>query len=504
MSQNFMRSPLASTPAQARQTRQQLANPEDSLSYELGKAVQELPPLYTRLLAASISLLVFGAIAWAHYSQVDEVAIAPGELIASTQVRPLRSLGGGTIKAVKIKEGDRVKKGDILIERDPDLPQAEVDRLAKSTQLIREDLGRLEAERTGAATAGTALQDQLLTARLQDFEAKRAGAIAEANRQIAVINEAKVRLTRLQENLVNAKINLVNAKTNLANSKSLLNKANNSLALAEKREKALTTLLIPGAVPRLDYVDAQERVVRAQAEVTTAQDSITNVQNKVTEAQDKITSLEKDIAAQGQTIRQAEQAYQSVRNQADRLQSERQSEILTKFNQRQEELTTVAGQLEEAKKQREVETISSPVTGTVYSVKATKGPVQAGEELLSILPESEELLVEVKVLNRDIGFIRKGMKAKVKMATFPFQEFGTVEGEVVQVSPNAIADKELGLVFPTRIRLKQHSLQVQSQKVAFTPGMAATGEIVTRKKSVLTFLIEPVTRRFSEAFSVRS
>ncbi|MBD2741739.1 hypothetical protein [Coleofasciculus sp. FACHB-1120] len=194
--------------------------------------MQELPPLYTRLLAGSISLLVFGAIAWAHYSQVDEVAVAPGDIDCL-----------------------RIKKGDILIERDPDLPQAEVDRLATSTQLIREELGRLQAERTGGATAGTALQDQLLTARLQDFEAKRAGAIAEANRQIAVVNEAKVRLTRLQENLANAKINLVNAETNLANSKSLLNKANSSLALAEKREKALTTLLIPGAFPRLDYMN---------------------------------------------------------------------------------------------------------------------------------------------------------------------------------------------------------------------------------------------------------
>lgn len=89
--------------------------------------------------------------------------------------------------------------------------------------------------------------------------------------------------------------------------------------------------------------------MRAQAEVTTAQDNITNVQNKVTEAQDKITSLEKDIAAQVQAIRQAEQAYQSVRNQADQLKSVRQSEILSEFNQRQEELTTVAGQLEVAK-----------------------------------------------------------------------------------------------------------------------------------------------------------
>ena len=491
-----MQFPIVSSPAQARQTRERFANPEDQLSYELGKAVQELPPLYTRVLAGSISLLVFGAIAWAHFSKVEEVAVAPGEVMASVQVRPVRSLGGGDIRAVKVKEGDRVKKGDILIERNPDLPQAEVDRLAKSAKLIREDIGRLEAERTGAATAGTNLQDQLLTSRLKDFEAKRAAAVAEANRQIAVINEAKVGLTRLEENLTNAKTNLTNAESILVQAKSVL-------ANAEKREEGLRLLVANGATPRLDYLDAQARVIQAQAEITKAEDGITNAKDKVTEAENKVTSIEKEIAAQGQKIQQAEQAYQSARKQADSLGSERQSQILTELNKRREEQTTVEGQLQQAKKQREQETIEAPVAGTIYSVKATKGPVQSGEELLSILPDGEQLSLEVKVLNRDIGFIREGMKAKVKMATFPFQEFGTIEGTVAQVSPNAITDKDLGLVFPTRIRLNQHSIKVRGQDVAFTPGMAATGEIVTRKKSVLTFLIEPVTRRFSEAFSVR-
>lgn len=123
--------------------------------------------------------------------------------------------------------------------------------------------------------------------------------------------------------------------------------------------------------------------------------------------------------------------------------------------------------------------------------------------MLSILPAGEDILLEVKVLNRDIGFIRPGMTAKVKMATFPFQEFGTIDGKVVQISPNAVVDKDLGLVFPTRIQLSQHSIKVRGEEVAFTPGMSANGEIVTRQKSVLTFIIEPVTRRFSEAFSVR-
>lgn len=494
---------LHSSPAQSRQVRQQFASSEDYLSYELGKAVQELPPLYTRLLAGSISLLVFGAIAWAHLSKVDEVAVAPGDLIANLQVRPVRSLGEGSILSVKVKEGDRVEKGDVVIERDPGLPQVEVDRLTKSAELIRQDLARLEAERTGSATAGTNLQDQLLNSRLQDFEARQAAAIAEANSQAAVLNEAKVRLARLQENLINSKTNLTNAKTNLVNAESILVKAKNTLVNAKKREQGLRILLADGATPRLDYIEAQDRVIQAEAEVTRSSDAITNAQTKITESTDVVTSIEKEIAAQVQRIRQAEQAYQAAHNQAQRLKSERQSEILTQINKRREELTTVEGQLEQALKQREQETIESPVTGTIYSVKATQGPVQAGEELLSILPEGEDLLLEVKVLNRDIGFIREGMKAKVKMATFPFQEFGTIDGEVVKVSANAIADKELGLVFPTRIKLNKDLIMVRGQEVQLTPGMAATGEIVTRRKSVLTFLIEPVTRRFNEAFSVR-
>jgi HlyD family secretion protein len=172
---DFMQWAIAASPVQARQTKERFAKPEDQLSYELGKAVQELPPLYTRLLALSIGLLVLGAIAWAHFSMVDEVAVASGELIASTQVRPVRALGGGNIRAIKVKEGDRIVKGQVLIERNPDLPQAEVDRLAKSSQLIQR---RLKMPRSGTyrrvKLPSTNLQDQLIISRLKDFEARQA------------------------------------------------------------------------------------------------------------------------------------------------------------------------------------------------------------------------------------------------------------------------------------------------------------------------------------------
>jgi HlyD family secretion protein len=478
-----MKVSISSNPAQSRQVRQQLANPDESLSYELGKAVQELPPLYTRLLAGAISLLAFGTLAWTAVSKVDEVAVAQGELIPSAQVRPVRSLGGGTIQDIRVKEGDVVKKGQVLLEVEPEKTKvidAEIAKLEDSSKLIRDDLARLDSERTGNSGTGTALQNELLTARLKAFDEQKAAAEAEANQQLAIISEGRTKLTRFQENLANANADLKNSETLVAN--------------AQDRLQRLKTLEKDGAIGNI--------------EVIRSRDEVANSTSRLNDAKDKITSLSKEIDAQEQRIQQAEQSYQAAKSKAEGLGSQRQSEILTQLTKRKEELSATKGQLESAKRQRELSKVEAPFDGTVYSVKATKGPVQQGEELLSVLPEGEDVVLEVKVLNRDIGFIREGQKAKVKMETFPFQEFGLVQGEVIKVSPNAIVEKNeqgqsMGPVFPTRIRLNKSVLDVHGKKVLLTPGMRASGEIVTRQKTVLTFLIEPVTRRFSEAFSVR-
>jgi HlyD family secretion protein len=471
-------------PGPSQQAKRHFVNPEESLSYELGKAVQELPPLYTRLLAGSVSVLVLGTITWANFSLVDEVAIARGELIPSTEVRPLRSLSRGTITNVAKGEGETVQKGEVLLTIDPistnpKSQEEEVQRLTKSVQLIREDIARLEAERAGQSATGTDVQDQLLTSRLAEFDSKQASATADANRQVASRSEAEVRLRRLRENLINARTNLVNAQDNYQK--------------ALEKKKGLETLQSSGAVPRVDFLNAQIEV--------------TNSRDRVTEAEDKIISIEREIDGQQQRIEQADQAFQSAASQSQGLGSQRTTEILTQLNRRREELTTAEGQLAEAKKLKEKgkeqEVIKAPFDGTIYSLKATKGTIQEGEELLSITPSNEELPLQVKVLNRDIGFIKPDMPVKVKLDTFPFQEFGIVEGTVQQVSTNAITEKDVGLVFLTRVTLKKHDVEVRGKQVKFTPGMSATAEIVTRKKSVLTFIMEPVTRRFSEAFSVR-
>ena len=488
---------------QSRQIKQQFVSEDRYLSYELGQAVKKLPPLYTRFLAGGISVILFGALSWAYFSKVDEVAVAQGKLVPAEQMRPVHSLDAGLITDVKVKAGDRVAKDDILIERDPTLTQTDITRLQKSARLIAEDIKRLDAERRGETAVGVSLQDQLLAARLQNFEAHHTAAIAEANRQRAAMEQAKIQHTRLQENLANARINLTNAQTQLANTQTIYQQTQASLEIAREEEQSLQALLAPGAIAKLSYLNAKNKLIRSETDLIRAKKDIATAQDQITQIQDKIISLEKDLAAQTEEIIQAQQAYQAAQATASRLTSERQSEIIAQLNQRQEELTKIEGELARAEKNLGKETVKAPVAGIIYNLKASSGPVQGGEELLSILPEGEEIILEVHALNRDIGFIARGMKVKVKLATFPFQEFGTIEGEVVEISADAIADEKLGLIFPVKVKLQQQSIQVNGESIDLVPGMSATGDIVTRQKSILSFLIEPVARRLSEAFSVR-
>ena len=179
-----MKVSLSATPAQSRQLKEQFANPQETLSYELGQAVQELPPLYTRVLAATITAVVLGTIGWAHFSEIDEVATAEGKLIPSTEVRPVRALSLGSVSSVKVKLGDEVKKDQVLVEIDPGASETSVVAIRKDILKIEENITRLEAESQGRSDVGDPEQRALLASRRLDLAQKNLSAQSEANRQL--------------------------------------------------------------------------------------------------------------------------------------------------------------------------------------------------------------------------------------------------------------------------------------------------------------------------------
>lgn len=335
----------------------------------------------------------------------------------------------------------------------------------------------------------------MIASRQKEFSDKQNAAIAEANRQSAAIAEAQSTSARIESALQTAQATLTNANASKDQAREALN-------IAQKQRDQLRSLENTGAVPN-------QQILESAAKVTQAKQQLTSAINQVNDAQGQIESLKRQADAQQERIRQAQQAFESARSSASGLAPQRQSEILTQLKQRREELTRKQGEIAVAtQQQKDREAITAPFDGVVYNLKATQGPIQQGEELLSLLPEDRDLVLEVKILNRDIGFIKPGMKAKVKLATFPYQEFGIIEGELISISPDAVVERdengrELGPVFPAKVRLDRKSLAVRGREVELSPGMAGTADIVTRERSILSFLIEPITRRFNEAFSVR-
>jgi HlyD family secretion protein len=381
-------------------------SPEAELSYELGQAVQELPPLYTRLLAASISCIVFGAIAWAALSRVDEVAVADGMLVPSEKVQPVRSLSSGSIQAIRVKEGQHVKKDEVLAELKTDQIQTQLRNLDQRIAGVRVDIQLIPKDsRKGQAT---------------------------------LVRQAQIELDGLYQKLKSA----------------------------QGKVNRLGILSRQGGIARQDYLDAQDDVDTFKTQIASKQQEIQEVQQK-------------DYAGKSGSTSQLGGLYQALKQ--------------------------LEGEKQQALHQLKQSTLTAPVAGTIYDLQVTpvQGNVQPGQELLSILPDGGKMILQVNVRNEDIGFIHSGMKARIKLATFPFQEFGTIDGTVDQVSPNGVLNEKLGFVFPTKIQLKKDFVKARGKDVKFIPGMAATGEIVTRKRSILSALIEPVVQRFDESFSGR-
>ena len=131
------------------------------------------------------------------------------------------------------------------------------------------------------------------------------------------------------------------------------------------------------------------------------------------------------------------------------------------------------------------------------------GVVQAGEALMMVVPATDDLEAEVNILNRDAGFVRPGQPVQIKIESFPYTRYGTITGEVIQVTPDAVSDEALGLIYPARVRLDRVSVQTDGGDIPLSPGMALTAEIKTDERRVIDYLLSPLQEYQSMAMRER-
>lgn len=213
---------------------------------------------------------------------------------------------------------------------------------------------------------------------------------------------------------------------------------------------------------------------------------------RLSEALQQLVETEQALAGSLEKQGQAEAALRAARQQRRQGESAWRRERAEASDKR----AAAEQEILKAKKRRDLQRLAAPIDGTVTNLAAwtVGGVVKPGDTLMNIVPLSATPEIEAMVLNKDAGFVLAGQKVTVKFDAFPFTRYGTVDGEVIDVSRDANKDEKLGLIYPVRVRLDAADIDVDGKKVAISPGMAVNAEIITGDRRVIDYVLSPILR----------
>ncbi len=397
------------------------------------------------IVSVSIGFAVF--ILWAMLAKVDEVTAGQGKVIPSSKVQLIQSAEPATLVELLVRSGQQVTKGQLLARLDnPESRsiQAETDALqARSARLESEGMGGSSASLGGEEATLSAVRRQALSSRVSALRSA-----AEQRRREAA--EAAATISSLSRSLV----------------------------LAQENVDRLEPLAAKNIVPVTELANAQREVVDLQGRIAAAREQ----QGRA-------------MAAVSESNSQASEASFTFRQEALNERSQVQQKIAIN-RQSLSGAQGAPGRME----------LRSPVNGIVNDVQVTTigGFVQPGEKVMEVVPMGDKLLVETRVKPSDIAFIKVGDKALVKVTAYDFSTYGGLEGRVDRISADSIYDDvERQAYFIVIVETQKAYLDKIGRRLPITPGMMTDTQIITGRKSVLSYLLKPVLKARSDALRER-
>lgn len=452
---------------QAWQRRKELEPPQ-RLTYETqflpaALALQEAPVHPAPRIVMAL-LIVFAVIAllWASFGRVDIVATASGKIIPNDRIKIIQPLETAVVKSIHVRDGQLIKQGDLLIELDATNAQADTDRLRNEWLTAHYDAKRaralldaLEGEQlvlTHLETASPQRQSaeqRLLTGQWGEYLAKSEALSAEITRRAAELRAVREVVSKLSQ----------------------------TAPLARQRADDFKGLQDKKYVSRHDYLQLEQSAIEQ----------------------------ERELAAQKARLEEFKAALEEARRQQAALTAEVRRINLDLLHQAEQKIQGLSQELLKAEQRGKLLRLTAPVEGTVQqlAVHTIGGVVTPAQPLMVIVPKENVLEVEAFVANKDIGFVYPAQTAQVKVETFNFTKYGSLDGEVLHVSNDAIQDENLGLVYAARVALKQHSLRVEDKFVNLSPGMAVTVEIKTGKRKLIEYFLGPLLQYKDESLRER-
>ena len=438
----------------------------DAKTYRWQRNVDTSTDRITLMGYGSVAVFLLGFGFWAAMAPIAGATIAPGVVAAAGQNVMIQHLEGGVVSSIKVREGDRVLRGQALIVLDPTVAQSQLNRVLKQWVAQKAEISRLEAERDG-------LQKIVLSSDLGAYSgaSEYSGVFGEQNK------EFQARLARYGAEQGILKQRVAALQDAVVGLKAQKEAAENQLAIVNEETERKKDLLKKGLTNRSEYTD----LLRSTAELV-----------------GQAGSLEAQIASSAtQTV--------EARQQIERLTTSRVEDAVTELNKARAQVADLEEQINAARSVLERTTIRAPVDGIIVrSLYNAEGSViRAGEVVMELLPTTNELIIEARIKPEDIDSIRVGQDANMMFTALNARTTPKVPGKVFYISADRLITPSTGLPYFT-VRLKMaDKLPPQVKPEQIYPGMPVETFISTGERTFLAYLTKPLVDSFQRAFRER-
>lgn len=417
----------------------------------------EQTPVRAKALLYCIAAILLALIVWAYFAQIDEVTRGEGRVIPSKQVQIIQSLDGGIVSDILVKDGAIVTTGMPLIKIDETRAVSSLRENQSQYLALLAKQARLQALATGTAFD----PPKEVQANAPELYAQESALYQSSRDELS----SSVSISRDQMSQREKELIEVQSKKEFAEK---------TFESASKELAASKPLLASGAVSEIDILKLEREATRARGEIDQARAQISRIQVSISEASRKITEVE-------QTFR---------------------SKVRTELNDTSAKLAGLSESSVALSDKVKQSVLKSPVNGKISRIfyNTVGGVIQPGKEVMEIVPTDDALVIETKIEIKDIAFLRPKQPAVIKLTAYDYTIYGTLDGEVEAISADSTVDDKGRSYYLVRVRTLKPNL---GANLPIIPGMVAQVDILTGKKTILSYLLKPVLKAKAQAFTER-
>ncbi|MES2728677.1 MAG: HlyD family type I secretion periplasmic adaptor subunit [Pseudomonadota bacterium] len=418
-------------------------------------------PLSRHVLLVTIFAFFCVMIIWALLSPLDEITKGEGRVIPSSEIQIIQNLEGGIVESFAVKEGDSVKAGQVVMRLRDVGAQA--------------DLGTNEAKYLGLLATITRLQAEAEGKAVVEFpESVMKGAPQAVTEELNAFraNQDKLRSQSMvyEQQLAQREQEVRELSRRASDLRGVIN-------LSRQEKSMIEPLVARGSAPQIELIQLERGIQEKQTELNGVTTSMPRAQSAINEARARISEVQNTFRAQAQV------------------------ELTTK----QTENSAIKAGISALEDRKDRTEVTSPVNGTVkdFKVNTVGGVVRPGDPIVEIVPVDDQLLVEAKVRPADIAFIYPGQQAVVKITAYDFAVYGGLKGEVTEISADTIQNEKGEHFYRVKVRTFENTLKRKDEVLPIIPGMVAQVDVLTGKRTVMSYLMKPFVKTVDAAMTER-